>query len=148
LAAVADYDVVAVAGADQVAETPADDDVVAAGACYAVRTASVRRRGAGDLIEVGRVEITVVVQEAVVAQDDVVVVGAGGGKIAYGDGVAVVSPQDAVAAGARGDLVGPANAECHRLNAVKRDGQPAEVRRGRGRGSNLAAVADDDVAAV
>ena len=121
-ATVPDDDVPAVACVDQVTEPTADEDVVAAEAGDDVRTAGERRRGAGDLVDIRRIAVPVVDQDAVVAQDDVVVVHRRGRQTADGDGVALVPTQDDVPTGARGNRVRPPDAESERLDAAEREG--------------------------
>ena len=157
LTRVADDQVVAVAGANQIVEAAADDDVIAVARLDRVGAASVddhrveagvhapcrRRRGADDLVDVvsvgrvGRVQlqVVVVVDVPAVAQDDVAVRRRHGSALqlrvtdqADTDLVAAVATEYDVIARQRLDRVRATVRILDRLHSTQRDRVPVEVR--------------------
>ena len=138
--AVADDQVLAVAGVDRVTETPTDDDVVAAVGGDGVGATVGGGRGALDQVNVATVAVGHrEVDHAVVTEDDVVI---GPGV----DGVATTAAQDAVVARAAQEVVARAIAKLDAGDSGdKADvGQPQRA----GRLVDRAMVAKDDVVAA
>ena len=147
--AVTQHDVLAVAGIDRVAEAAADDDVVATRSCDGVFTTEAGGGKARDGVDVSRVQVGAArgrrtfqaheVNQTIVAEDDV----AARTRV---DGVVAEAADDEFSSSAADDTVVAAVAKLDALDQADSHQVAGPARAIQVRGSDAAAVADDDVA--